>query len=268
MSSTTRGRRAVDTRFAPPDNAVRTMSGDDNGPAGLAGQGRGGAGNAGGADGSGDDDTAAVRRTANLVEPSPSPLIAACVAAAMCLEQLLDASADRLEERAEPVRWAFDALHDLLDLTPRADGFVPPRSSLPSPRQLARELAAWEWGTLRNFRCLESDECFAIYHAIVGNGGGFVVLTFGGLLLPTWLQQEEPVLRRRTSSQLNGEPIETHALTIPLTSPLIRQLAEWAPPVASALNNMPPAWPAERERREAPSARIADGPVRLNVQRD
>ena len=173
-----------------------------------------------GTGGTGEDD--AVRRTANLVEPSPSPLIAACVAAAMCLEQLLDASTDRLEERAEPVRWAFDALHDLLDLTPRTDGFVPPRSSLPSPRQLARELAAWEWGTLRNFRCLEADECFAIYHAIVGSGGGFVVLTFGGLLLPAWLQENETVLRRRTASQLNGSPVETHALTVSLSSPLLR----------------------------------------------
>lgn len=248
---------------------MRVAGSDPSGITGSAPGGRGGIGNTGGAgdSGSGEDDDA-LRRTAGLVEPSPSPLIAACVAAAMCLEQLLDASRDRLEERSEPVRWAFDALHDLLDLTPRAEGFVPPRSSLPSPRQLARELAAWEWGTLRNFRCLEADECFAIYHAIVGNGGGFVILTFGGLRLPGWLQEQETVLRRRTASQLNGDPVETHAMTVPLTSPVLRQLAEWAPPVGNALSSMPPSWPAERERRESPATRMADGPVRLNVQRD
>jgi hypothetical protein len=246
---------------------MRAMSNDAGGSAGGASGSRADNRAPNGGSG-GDDDADAVRRTAGIVEPSPSPLIAACVAAAMCLEQLLDASTEKLEERAEPVRWAFDALHDLLDLTPRKDGFVPPRSSLPSPRQLARELAAWEWGTLRNFRCLESDECFAIYHAIVGNGGGFVVLTFGGLLLPPWLTDNETVLRRRTASQMNGEPVETHALTVSLSSPTLRQLAEWAPPVSAALATLPPVWPEERERRERPGPRLADGPLRMNVHRE
>lgn len=225
-----------------------------------------GAAGSGGAD---DDATQAVRRTANHVEPGPSPLIAACVAAAMCLEQLLDSSEERLDERAEPVRWAFDALHDLLDLTPRPDGFVPPRSALPSPRQLARELAAWEWGTLRNFRCLEADECFAVYHATVGNGGGFVVLTFGGLLLPAWLQEDQTILRRRTAAALTGHPVETHAAVVSSNSPLIKQLVEWAPPVKAAMFGMPPSWPSEEERRHAPIPRtLADGPLKVPVQRD
>lgn len=234
---------------------------------GLPAVGGGAPGAGGGPDG-GDDDEA-VRRAARHQEPSPSPLIAACVAAAMCLEQLLDASSDRLDERAEPVRWAFDALHDLLDLTPRPQGFVPPRSSLPSPRQLARELAAWEWGTLRHFRCLEADECFAVYQAIVGNGGGFVVLTFGGLYLPTWLQEHETVLRRRTVSAYTGDAVETHAAVVSLSSPVLRHLAEWAPPVKAALAALPPVWPAERERRSAPGPRtLADGPRRVHVERD
>ncbi len=186
----------------------------------------------------------------------------------MCLEQLLDASTDQIDRSAVTVRWAFDALQDLVDLTPLAPGAVPPRSTLPSPRQLARELAAWEWGTLRGFRCLESDECFAVYQATVGSGGGFVVLTFGGLYLPSWLQDTEQMQRRRSASPITGDPLETHCAVISLNSPVLRQLAQWAAPVAAVLQAAP-SWPAEQERRSAPGPRpMADGPRGIKVERD